>query len=62
MRRDVRRLEIGLAVSREKARALIMAGKVAVDGKPADKAGMQVSEQVEICVADDRFPLSAEAG
>lgn len=62
MRLDVRMLEIGLAVSREKARALIMAGKVSVDGKPADKAGMQVSEQVEICVADDPVPFVSRGG
>ena len=32
-------VERGLAASRERARALILAGKVLVDGKPASKAG-----------------------
>ena len=32
-------VEKGLAESREKARAMILAGQVTVDGQPADKAG-----------------------
>jgi len=35
-------VELGLAESRERARALILAGRVRVDGRPADKAGAAV--------------------
>ncbi len=36
-------VQTGLAESREKARAVIMAGRVEVDGKPVDKPGRMVS-------------------
>lgn len=55
-------LELGLAVSREKARALIMAGKVSVNGRQADKAGMPVSEQASVCVMDDPVPFVSRGG
>jgi 23S rRNA (cytidine1920-2'-O)/16S rRNA (cytidine1409-2'-O)-methyltransferase len=42
-RLDVRLVEMGLAESREKAQALIMAGRVRVDGQPAGKAGASVA-------------------
>jgi 23S rRNA (cytidine1920-2'-O)/16S rRNA (cytidine1409-2'-O)-methyltransferase len=46
----------GLAPSREKARALIMAGEVLVDGAPADKPGMPVRLDSDIVVrAQPRF-------
>jgi 23S rRNA (cytidine1920-2'-O)/16S rRNA (cytidine1409-2'-O)-methyltransferase len=38
----------GLAESREKARRLILAGQVLVDGQVLDKAGRQVDELVEV--------------
>ena len=38
-------VERGLAESREKAQALIMAGSVLVNETPATKAGMPVSEE-----------------
>jgi 23S rRNA (cytidine1920-2'-O)/16S rRNA (cytidine1409-2'-O)-methyltransferase len=41
-RLDVRLVASGLAESREKAQALIMAGRVRVDGQPAAKAGAAV--------------------
>lgn len=62
MRLDVRMLELGLTISREKARALIMAGKVFVDGKPADKAGTPVSEQASIIVEGDPIPFVSRGG
>ncbi len=43
IRLDVLLVERGLAESREKAQALIMAGQVLVDGKPAGKAGRLVA-------------------
>lgn len=47
-RLDVLLVERGFAPSREKARALIMAGDVVVDGERCDKAGMNVSSDAEI--------------
>lgn len=38
----------GLARSRERAKAMVMAGKVLVDGRPATKAGAAVPEGAEI--------------
>ncbi|HYO88554.1 MAG TPA: TlyA family RNA methyltransferase [Candidatus Limnocylindrales bacterium] len=49
-RLDLLVLSLGLAPSREKARALIMAGEVLVDGSPADKPGMPVRPDAEIVV------------
>lgn len=42
----------GLASSRSRAQALVMAGEVFVDGEVADKAGMQVSLEAELTVAE----------
>lgn len=41
-------VERGLAETREKAQALIMAGNVLVDDAPATKAGMPVAEEADI--------------
>jgi 23S rRNA (cytidine1920-2'-O)/16S rRNA (cytidine1409-2'-O)-methyltransferase len=46
----------GLAPSRERARALILAGKVMVDGQPAAKAGTQVADTVEVTLREDDHP------
>src|ERR1043166_528507 len=43
-RLDLRLLALRLADSREKAQALIMAGRVQVNGQPATKAGALVAE------------------
>ena len=45
-RLDVLLVERGFAPSREKARALIMAGDVVVDGERCDKAGMKMQKFV----------------
>jgi 23S rRNA (cytidine1920-2'-O)/16S rRNA (cytidine1409-2'-O)-methyltransferase len=50
-RLDLLVVEHGLAPSREKARAMIMAGEVFVDGAVADKAGMQVAATAEITIS-----------
>ena len=47
-RLDILVCEQGLAESRQKAQALIMAGQIYVAGQKADKAGMQVEEGAEI--------------
>ena len=62
MRLDVQMMEQGLVPSREKARALIMAGKVTVNGKPADKPGMNIPEQSVIHLAEDPIPFVSRGG
>jgi 23S rRNA (cytidine1920-2'-O)/16S rRNA (cytidine1409-2'-O)-methyltransferase len=47
-RLDVRLVSQGLAASREKAQALIMAGRVRVDGQPAVKAGLTVAGHARV--------------
>ncbi len=47
-RLDILLAERGLAPSREKARAMIMAGHVLVNNAPCDKAGTSFAEDVEI--------------
>ena len=47
-RLDVLLLALGLAPSREKARALIMAGEVLVDGRPRDKPGTLVRAEASV--------------
>jgi Predicted rRNA methylase len=55
-RLDILLHDRGLAESREKARALIMAGEVLVDGVRVDKAGTRVAIEAEIRVkAGPRF-------
>jgi 23S rRNA (cytidine1920-2'-O)/16S rRNA (cytidine1409-2'-O)-methyltransferase len=47
-RLDLLIVERGLAESREKAQAMILAGEVRVDGKGSEKAGAQISEDSRI--------------
>ena len=49
-RLDVLVVSRGLAPSREKAKAIIMAGNVLVDGQREDKAGSMFKDTVEITV------------
>ncbi len=49
-RLDVWLAEHGLAESREKAQALVMAGRVRVDGAPASKPGTQVRASASVVV------------
>ena len=49
---DTLMVERGLAESRAKAQALIMAGEVLIDGSPAAKSGMLVNEDAEITVKE----------
>jgi 23S rRNA (cytidine1920-2'-O)/16S rRNA (cytidine1409-2'-O)-methyltransferase len=49
-RLDVWLAENGLAESREKAQALVMAGRVRVNGQPAGKPGTRVKEGAEVAV------------
>jgi 23S rRNA (cytidine1920-2'-O)/16S rRNA (cytidine1409-2'-O)-methyltransferase len=56
-RLDALLVERGLAPSRERARALILAGQVRVDGQPAAKAGTAVrpDADVELLTADHPY-------
>jgi 23S rRNA (cytidine1920-2'-O)/16S rRNA (cytidine1409-2'-O)-methyltransferase len=51
-RLDAALVDRGLAETRSRAQALVMAGRVRVDGAVVDKAGAQVTEAAEIEVAD----------
>ena len=51
----------GLAESRERAQAMIMAGAVAVDGQPARRAAMPVGAEAEIAVKE-RLPYVSRGG
>jgi 23S rRNA (cytidine1920-2'-O)/16S rRNA (cytidine1409-2'-O)-methyltransferase len=50
-RLDVHLVALGLAESREKAQALIMAGRVRVNGRPATKAGTTVPAEADVDLA-----------
>ena len=52
----------GLAASRERARALILAGKVIVDDHRVDKAGTQVSDDVELRLKGEDIPYVSRGG
>lgn len=52
----------GLAPSRERARALILAGQVRVNGSAAFKAGSAVDEQAEVTLASPDHPYVSRGG
>ncbi|WP_245613651.1 TlyA family RNA methyltransferase [Pelobacter seleniigenes] len=52
----------GLAASRERARALILAGQVVVDDHRVDKAGSQVFDHAEIRLKGDDIPFVSRGG
>lgn len=55
-------LERGLVTSREKAKALIMAGQVIVNDKRVDKAGETVSFDADIRIKGDQLPFVSRGG
>ena len=61
-RLDVKLVEKGLVETREKAKALIMAGEVYVDGVKSDKAGTQVSDDCIIEVKGESCPFVSRGG
>ncbi len=61
-RLDVLLVERGLAESREKAQALVMAGLVIVDGAPAEKPGQRVSGEVSLNVKGRAIPYVSRGG
>ena len=62
VRLDVEMVNRGLCPSREKARALILAGEVRVNGVRADKAGQEIAEGAEILVVEDAIPFVSRGG
>lgn len=61
-RLDVAMTEQGLAESRQKAQAVIMAGQVYVDGQKVDKAGAPVGESARIEVRGKTMPYVSRGG
>ena len=61
-RLDVRLVELGLVPSRQRARALIMAGKVLVEGLPVTKAGTAVPPDVQIRLRGTDLPFVSRGG
>ena len=55
-RLDKRLVDLGLAPSRERARALILAGKVEVDGRVLDKAGAQLAATATVTLREADHP------
>jgi 23S rRNA (cytidine1920-2'-O)/16S rRNA (cytidine1409-2'-O)-methyltransferase len=55
-------VERGLAETREKAQALIMAGLVLVEGQPATKAGMAVAEDLPVLLKESGSPYVGRGG
>jgi len=64
MKKRIDRLlvERGLAETREKAQALIMAGNVLVDDQPATKAGMAVPEDAAVRLKEPPHPYVSRGG
>jgi 23S rRNA (cytidine1920-2'-O)/16S rRNA (cytidine1409-2'-O)-methyltransferase len=59
---DVLLVERGLAPSRERARALILAGKVLVDEQKIDKPGATVREDASIRLLGENLPYVSRGG
>ncbi len=59
VRLDVLLAERGLAPSRARAQALVLAGKVRVGGRIESKAGAQVEEQAELEVDEPDHPFAS---
>ena len=55
-------VEKGLALSRERARALIMAGQVVVDGQPVTKAGAQIEREADVALIGPDHPYVGRGG
>jgi 23S rRNA (cytidine1920-2'-O)/16S rRNA (cytidine1409-2'-O)-methyltransferase len=55
-------VERGLAPSRERARALILAGQVTVNDRPATKAGTAVDDQSAVALVTPDHPYAGRGG
>lgn len=61
-RLDVVLVEKGLVSSREKGKALIMAGKVLVDNQKIDKAGTEINPELPIRLLGQNIPYVSRGG
>lgn len=61
-RLDQRLVTLGLAESRSRAQAMILAGLVTVDGRPAVKAGQPVPQEAKVAVAGPDHPYVSRGG
>lgn len=61
-RLDLALVEKGLSKSRQRARALIMAGKILVNNLPSDKPGTLVSNSDDIVLKGDDIPYVSRGG
>jgi 23S rRNA (cytidine1920-2'-O)/16S rRNA (cytidine1409-2'-O)-methyltransferase len=61
-RLDKLMVEKSIASTREKARALIMAGKVAVEGKVIDKPGTKIDLETSILLREETPPFVSRGG
>jgi len=55
-------VDTGLAPSRERARALILAGKILVDGQPITKAGTAIAADAHVMLAAPDHPYVGRGG
>jgi 23S rRNA (cytidine1920-2'-O)/16S rRNA (cytidine1409-2'-O)-methyltransferase len=62
IRLDALLVERGLAASRERARALVLAGQVRVDGRPATKAGTSVKRDADVTLLTADHPYVSRGG
>jgi len=62
VRLDLLLVERGLVPSRERARALILAGQVRVNGQPVTKAGTPIKPDAEIVLATPDHPYVSRGG
>ncbi len=61
-RLDMLLVERGLVASRERAKRVIMAGQVLVDGQKVDKAGMSVKGDAELRLLGEDLPYVSRGG
>ncbi len=62
LRLDQAVVERGLAPSRERARALILAGQISVDGRPISKAGAPVADDADVALIAPDHPYVGRGG
>jgi len=62
IRLDVLLVDRGLVASRERARALILAGAVLVNEEPVDKAGALIAEEAAVRIRGEDHPYVSRGG
>jgi len=62
VRLDTLLVDRGLVPSRERAQALILAGKVEVNGQKVSKAGQKVAEESDVRLLSDDLPFVSRGG